>query len=40
LGLTLVLLCMCLVILLIVGVIILGFVVRRGNIKKAGQNES
>jgi hypothetical protein len=38
LGLTLILACMCMVMLLVVGVIILGFVVRRGNAKNGGEN--
>ncbi len=39
LGLTIALLCFCGVLLLIIGVLVLGFVVRRGNAKKGGQNE-
>jgi hypothetical protein len=39
LGLTIALLCICGVLLLIIGVLVLGFVVRRGNAQKGGQNE-
>ncbi|MCC6498657.1 MAG: hypothetical protein IT313_00170 [Anaerolineales bacterium] len=39
LSLTLALLCFCLIFLLIIGVVILGFIVRRGNQKSGGQNE-
>lgn len=38
LSLTLALLCFCLIFLLIIGVVILGFIVRRGNQKSGGQN--
>jgi hypothetical protein len=39
LGLTIALLCVCGLMLLIIGVLVLGVVVRRGNAKKGGQNE-
>jgi hypothetical protein len=39
LGLTIALLCVCGLMLLIIGVLVLGFVVRRGNAQKGGQNE-
>jgi hypothetical protein len=39
LGLTIALVCVCGLMLLIIGVLVLGVVVRRGNAKKGGQNE-